>query len=170
MTMASKQDFTPEDWTKILESIMLTGIAVSAADPSGLWGTVKEAFASRSALAASKQNADSNELIKAALADFETKEGRSAVQDALREHIGNAQPFEIVQRSLDKLREVSAILDAKAPDDAAAFKTLLRDVSRKVAEASTEGGFLGLGGIRVSAAEKATLDEIADALSGTEGR
>jgi hypothetical protein len=33
-----------------------------------------------------------------------------------------------------------------------------------VAEASTEGGFLGFGGVRVSEAEKATLAEISGAL------
>ena len=41
--MASKQDFTPEEWNKILQSPMLVGIAVSMADPSGLWGALKEA-------------------------------------------------------------------------------------------------------------------------------
>ena len=39
--MANKQDFTSEEWTKILQSPMLAGIAVSTADPSGLWGTLK---------------------------------------------------------------------------------------------------------------------------------
>jgi hypothetical protein len=43
--MASKQNFKPEEWTKILESTMLAGMAVSAAEPSGLWGAVKEALA-----------------------------------------------------------------------------------------------------------------------------
>ena len=35
--MANKHDFTPEEWTKVLESIMVAGIAVSAADPSGFF-------------------------------------------------------------------------------------------------------------------------------------
>ena len=47
--MASKHSFTPEEWTKILESTMLAGMAVSAADPSDLWGALKEGFASSSA-------------------------------------------------------------------------------------------------------------------------
>ena len=42
--MANKQNFTPEEWTKISESVMLAGMAVSAAEPSGLWGTLKEAL------------------------------------------------------------------------------------------------------------------------------
>jgi len=62
------------------------------------------------------------------------------------------------------LRQVAALLDAKAPADAAAFKTWLRHVSQTVAESATEGGFLGFGGVKVSEAEKATLDEISQAL------
>ena len=50
--MANKNDFTPEEWTKVLESIIAAGIAVSAVDPSGLWGTLKEAAAGTPALAA----------------------------------------------------------------------------------------------------------------------
>jgi hypothetical protein len=62
------------------------------------------------------------------------------------------------------LREVSAILDAKAPSDAVAFKAWLRGISQKVAEASKEGSFLGVGGGQVSDAEKATLADISKAL------
>lgn len=164
--MATKQNFTPEEWTKVLESIMLASMAVSAADPSGLLGTVKEALASKSALAASKRDADSNELINAVIADLETKEGRSAIQNACK-HVAGAKPADIVHRSLDNLRQVSAILDMKAPHDAVAFKAWLYGISQRVAEAATEGGFLGLGGVRVSDAEKATLADIAKALGTT---
>ena len=78
--MATKQNFTPEEWTKVLESIMLAGMAVTAADPSGPWGTLKEAFASTSALAASRLDPASNELVRVAIADLETSKGQSAVQ------------------------------------------------------------------------------------------
>ncbi len=164
--MANKQNFTPAEWTKVLESTMSVGMAISACDPSGLWGTLKEAFASRSALTTSKFVV-SNELVKAVIADLETSGGRSAVQGALHKHIDSAKPTEIVQRSLDQLREVSAILDDKAPDDAATFKAFLRGISQKVAEACVEGGFLGLGGVKVSDAERVTLDDIAKALGTT---
>jgi hypothetical protein len=166
--MTNKQNFKPDEWTKILESTMLAGMAVSAAEPSGLWGSVKEAFASSSALAAAKSNAGSSELIKAVVADFETKEGRSAVQEALRQHLaGVAKPAEVVQRSLANLKEVSSILNAKAPQDAAGFKAWLQAISQNVAEASSEGGFLGVGGVKVSDAEKATLADISKALGTT---
>jgi hypothetical protein len=62
------------------------------------------------------------------------------------------------------LVDVSTILDAKAPGDAAVFKAWLRSISQKVAEAATEGGFMGIGGVQVSDAEKATLADISRAL------
>ncbi len=70
-----------------------------------------------------------------------------------------------VSRPLSPQRQVSALLDTKAPGDAAAFKAWLQKISQSTAEAATEGGGLfGLGGVQVSDAEKATLTEISTAL------
>jgi len=143
---------------------MLAGMAVTAAEPSGLWGLMKESLASGSALAQAKADPNSNELVKAVVAELEAPEGRSSVQEGLRKLLAGAKPTDAVQRSLANLREVSAILAAKAPGDASAFKAWLSCISQKVAEASSEGGFLGIGGVQVSDAEKATLGDIAKAL------
>lgn len=162
--MANKQSFTPEEWIKLLESPMLAGMAVSAAEPSGLWGMLKEAFASSSALAAAKLDPGSNELIKGVVADYETSDGRAAIQKAVRERFAGAKGADVVQRAVANLREVAAIVTNKAPGDAAAFKAWLRAISQNVAEASKEGGLLGFGGVPVSDAEKATLADISKAL------
>ena len=95
--------FRSEEWTKVLESIMVAGVAISAADPSGLWGTLKEAAAGSLALAAAKRDPNSNELIKAAIADFERSSEGSVL--AMRERFAQAEPTECVQRSLANLRE-----------------------------------------------------------------
>jgi len=165
--MANKQNFTLEEWTKLLESPMIAGMAVSAAEPSGLWGALKEAFASSSALVAAKSDASSNELIKAIVADFETSEGRSTIQEALRMRFADAKPAEVVQRSLASLEDVSRLLQTKAPNDAATFKAWLQTISQEVAEASKEGGFLGFGGVQVTDAEKGTLADIKKKLGVT---
>jgi hypothetical protein len=167
--MANKASFTSEEWTKVLESVAVTGMAVTAAEPSGLWGMLKEAIAGGSALAASKADPNANELVKAAIADFESSDGRAEVQDALSKRFAGAKPADVVPRALETLRQASAILDTKAPADAPAFKAWLNAIAAKVADASTEGGFLGFGGVKVSEAEKATLAEIAAAL-GTSGQ
>ncbi len=163
--MAAKQDFTPEEWTKILESTMLAGVAISAADPSGLWGTIKEFLANVSALNDSALAPGSDGLIKAVVSDSETAKGMSDIQKALHRRFADAKvPADYVQRSLAGLRDISVIVDRKAPGDAAAFKAWLYGIGEKVAEASMEGGFLGFGGVKVSDAEKATLGDIAKIL------
>ena len=86
---------------------------------------------------------------------------------ALKQRFADAKPGDVVPRALEILRQASAVLDAKAPADAPAFKAWLNSVAAKVAEASTEGGFLGFGGVKVSDAEKATLGDIAKALGTT---
>jgi hypothetical protein len=40
---------------------------------------------------------------------------------------------------------------------------MLVDIAQKAADASTEGGFLGFGGVRVSDKEKAFIAEVAKA-------
>lgn len=164
--MASKASFTPEEWAQILQSVMMAGMAVSAADPSGLFGMLKEGLATGSALLSAKSDAASNELIKAVVADFETSEGRSTARDGLKAKLSGSQPGEIKQKAIESLRQVSAILGAKAPQDAPVFKAWLLRVGEHVAEAAKEGGgIFGIGGVQVSDAEKATLGEIANALS-----
>src|SRR5262249_54271113 len=155
--MADKSNFTPDEWKLLLESVMMAGIAVTTAEPSGLWGLLKESFAGGSALATAQMDPKANVLIKAGVADFETAEGRSTARDGLNEKLTGSKPSEIKAKCIE-------MVDAKAPGDAAAFKGWLRQISQHVAEASKEGGFLGIGGVPVSEAEKATLTEISGAL------
>jgi hypothetical protein len=162
--MATKASFTPEEWKQLLESPMLASMAVTAAEPSGLWGLLKETFAAGGVLARAKADAGANELIKAVAADFETAEGRGAARDGLQARLSGSKPAAAKDKAIAGLRQVAALLDAKAPDDAAAVKSWLHGIGQHVAEAATEGGFLGFGGVQVSDAEKATLDEIATAL------
>ena len=86
--MANKQNFSPDELTKVLESVILAILAITASEPSGVWGTLMETFAGGSALAASKVDPGSNELVKAIISDFETTQGRFAVQEALRKGLG----------------------------------------------------------------------------------
>ena len=39
--MADKTSFTKDEWTLLLESPMIAGMAITAAEPSGLWGLLK---------------------------------------------------------------------------------------------------------------------------------
>ena len=163
--MANKASFTPEEWKRLLESPMLASIAVTTAEPSGLWGMLKESFAAGGRLAKVKIDAGANELIKAVVTEFESGEGRAAARDGLQARLKGSKPGEAKDKAVQGLREVAALLDAKAPNDAAAFKAWLQSIGQHVAEAAKEGGFLGFGGVQVSDAEKATLNEISSALN-----
>jgi hypothetical protein len=163
--MADKASFTPEEWKQLLESPMLASMAVTAAEPSGLWGMLKESFAAGGVLARAKTDAGANALIKAVVADFGSAEGRGAARDGLQTRLKGSKPAEVKDKAIAGLRQVAALVDAKAPGDAAAFKSWLQSVGQHVAEAAKEGGFLGFGGVQVSDAEKATLGEISSALS-----
>ena len=75
------------------------------------------------------------------------------------------KPPEVVEAAIAELTEVSRLVAAKTPEQAAGFKAWLGEIANKVAEAGTEGGFLGFGGEKVSVAEKAALDKIASVLA-----
>src|SRR4051794_2851661 len=126
---------------------MMAGMAITAADPSGLWGLLKESFASGSALARAITDPGSNPLVKALATDFSTTEARSAARDGLKAKLANSKTAELKTKSIEALRQVSAVLRAKAPGDAADFKSWLRQISQATAEAASEGA-----GYSVSAA------------------
>ena len=162
--MADKSNFTPDEWKLLLESVMAASIAITAAEPSGLWGLLKESFAGGTELAKAKMDPSADALVKAVVGDFGSSEGRSITRDGLKDKLKGSKPTELKDRCVEILRQAGAVVDAKAPGDAAAFKGWLRQISQHVAEAATEGGFLGFGGVAVSDAEKATLTEISGAL------
>ena len=162
--MTDKSNFTPDEWKLLLESVMAASIAITAAEPSGLWGLLKESFAGGTELAKAKMDPSSDALVKAIVNDFGSSEGRSITRDGLKDKLKASKPAEIKDKCVEILRQAGAVVDAKAPGDAAAFKGWLRQISQHVAEAATEGGFLGFGGVVVSDAEKATLTEISGAL------
>lgn len=162
--MVDKTAFSPEEWNLVLASPMLVSTAVTLADPSGLWGTIKESMAGATALAGLKKDPGANAIAQAILADFETPQGRSAARDALKSDLAGKAPAEMKTAVLSKLAALNAVLAAKAPGEAQAFKDWLKGIATKTAEASSEGGFLGFGGVKVSEAEKATLAEIEAAL------
>ena len=99
--MTDKSNFTPDEWKLLLESVTMAGIAVTAVDPSGLWGLLKESFAEGSVLAQAKMAPASNPLIKAVVADFETTPGRSVARDGLKEKLVGSKPADrTVRRGL----------------------------------------------------------------------
>ena len=163
--MATKADFTVDEWKLILGSPMLTGMAVTLAEPSGLWGLMQEGMASGQALLAARKDPGALSLVKDIVADMETGDGRTAAREGVKAQLTARTPAELKAQVLTTLTRVSGILDAKAGADSGPFKAWLKHVSERVAEASTEGGFLGFGGVKVTEAEKASIEDVARALN-----
>ena len=163
--MISKADFTVEEWGELLAAPLMAAMAVTAADPSGLIGLIKENFASAKSLIAAKQSS-TNELSKRNC-DLETSEGGAAARSAVEARFGHGTSNDIKSRALEALRQAARITAQKAPAQSGGFVSWLRELAKTVSEASSEGGFMGFGGITVSEAEKATLAEIDRALAET---
>lgn len=162
--MIEKADFSDDEWKTILASPMLVSTAVSMADPNGIWGMIKEGMTSARAVLEAKKDPDANALIQSLVAEIETSEGREKAKQGLNAELSAKTPDEIKAQALSAIAHVNQILMAKSPEHADAFKAWLIEVAHKVAESSSEGGFLGFGGVDVSEAEKVTLVEISKTL------
>jgi len=167
--MANKSSFTSEEWSRLVASPVVASMAITASDPGGLWSLLQESMSSGWALVEAKQNAQAAPLVKAVVEDITNSETRDAVRTSFQAQFKGSQFADVKRKAVDELRTVSNLLDTKAPDEAAAFKSWLLSVAQKSAEAGKEGGFLGFGGVAVSDAEKATLAEIATALGSPAG-
>lgn len=62
--------------------------------------------------------------------------------------------------ALEAVSSAAAIVAARAPGDLAAFRGFLVELAEVAANAHKEGGFLGMGGVRVTAAEEAAIARI----------
>ena len=159
--MATKADFTADEWNQIQRAPFMAGLAVVAASPSGPFGVVKELFAVGKMLGAVKSQGTSNDLIKALVADIEA----GAKDLSAPAELKGKTPEQVKSYAIESLRQVAALIDKKTkPDEAQGFKQWLVSVAQKVAEAAKEGGFLGFGGTRVSEEEAATIKELSTIL------
>ena len=159
--MATKADFTQEEWAQIRKSPVMASIAVVAASPSGPVGVIKEMLAMGRLIGETKLKSGSNGLVDALVADLASREG---MEQAKPDELKGMSAAQAHTRAVEALKEVATLVDRKAPADAAGFKTWIQDVASRVANASKEGGFLGIGGTLVSGEEQAALQEMAAAL------
>jgi hypothetical protein len=113
--MPDKSNFTSDEWKLLLESVMMASIAITAAEPHGLWGLLQEGFAGGTQLAKAKMDPGGDALIKAVVADFATAEGRGVARDGLKEKFTGSKPAEIKAKCIDTLRQVAEVVEAKLP-------------------------------------------------------
>lgn len=159
------RDAFGDDWTRVMAAPLLAGMAITAADPGGLWGAIKEGLAMGGVLKTAQAAQGGSALIDAVVADFQNSDARDPAMEAVKAKVKGGDPQAASDAAIAELSAVAALVAEKAPDDAPAFKAWLKAVAEDVAEAGTEGGFLGFGGEKVSAAETAALGRIDAALA-----
>jgi hypothetical protein len=120
--MATKADFTQEEWEAMQKGITGAGVLVATSD-RGFFDSFKEA----------------NALAKH-LREAHAKSESSLVRDLAETHGSpfgmTASPAEIEKGTVDFLHAAVAALEAKSPDDLPAYRQVVIDVAQSVAEAA----------------------------------
>jgi hypothetical protein len=122
--MATKDEFTAEEWKTMQRGVAGAGTLVSVSDPD-FTDSFGEAGALAKYLAEQQQNSRSSVLIR----DLAHVHGTGIGLTASREKAET--------ETLDALRSAAATLQAKAPDELAAYQELVIGVAEHVASAKT---------------------------------
>ncbi|MFN8556520.1 MAG: hypothetical protein U0531_03925 [Dehalococcoidia bacterium] len=155
--MTTRDDYTVEEWQTLLTAPAAAGLLVTTADMSGLIGLSQEARA----------------VTEAATATGVTIGGAltRALAAAIKEHknlpVPAGLPNDRMQSRaalIERCRQAADIVAGKAPGESESFRRWLVAIAWRTAEAAKEGGFLGIGGMRVSEGESAAIDDLAAAL------
>ena len=157
--MTSRADFTDEEWSRLGRAPLVAGMAITIADPGGPIEAVKESTAALRTLVDASRDASFGEFVQSVAEDVAAKAKRRENPMAGFKPDSRRAREEI----LDELRAVNALLQEKAtPEEIADFREWLRSASQRAAMAAKEGGFLGIGGERVSEREQQMLETIGE--------
>ena len=138
--MAGRRDFTDAEWEQLRKGVTGAAVLVSVSNP-GFFETFKEAGAAARHLKAARGESTS-ELVR------ELAEGPASGFGL------GTTPEQVEAETLDALRAGGAALQAKAPDEAPAYRQFVEDVARSVAAAAED----------VGAAETRAIEKIRSAL------
>lgn len=159
--MTTKNDFTDEEWTRVVRAPFVAGLAISLADPGGPIEAAKESMATLKAAT----NPPSREQLLAEVA--------LEIQSETQQHHHPLKGFKpdksagIGQEVLDELREVCSFVAAKAtPEETTAYGAWLVAAAEAAARAAKEGGFLGIRAEQVSEREQDMVDRVRSTVSG----
>jgi hypothetical protein len=139
--MASKSDFTEQEWEALQKGVTGAGLLVSLSDRS-FFDTFKEAGALGKHVGQAKQNS-SSDLVRE-LADVRgTGFGLTS------------SPDKVELETLEALQSAKATLEAKAPEELEPYQQFVVDVAQSVANAAGGG----------EAAEAGTVEKVRSAVT-----
>jgi hypothetical protein len=146
--MATKDDFSPEQWEAISDGPVYAGMMVITASKGG---TFRETFSMSKAWAEARQRQGQSELLDAVVAE----------KPKLDDKPGSA--IELHNAGSQMLQQAVEAIEATSPDDLDAYRSFVTGLAERVAEAHEEHGE------KVSSGERSVLDQIAQAL-GTDAQ
>ena len=170
--MSFENRFTEDEIFLLTTTPTQIGTVMAFAEEGSGLGTIKEIFASSKSFINGLKEYPDNEIITGILPSVsnlkeamgQSKEMRTKAVSRLKELNVNSSDQLRAQLIAD-CKAVVSILDEKAsPEEAREYKEWAMSIAENVAKAAKEGGFLGMGGTRVSSGEKAAFAQIADAL------
>jgi hypothetical protein len=158
--MTKKADFTDQEWDGLLTTPVLAGTYIIIADMS-VTAVPKEMKGLFSAMMNSLVPVEAEDLITSLVEDIKRKsESKEKIDQPQIE-----QGQDVKRQLLESLQAKLAVLDGKAaPGEKAAFCQWLLGLAQATAEAGREGGFMGIGSVRISEQEKAALAELKEAI------
>lgn len=156
--MEHRFDFSEGEWNQLLKASEMTAFYISLASPSGAMGILKEMMAATNEVIAAIRKSSGNSLVDELAADIKQRidQGVRLESPVLAGSADDAR-----EQCLQYFRDLSALVNAKASEEADGFKKWLLEVAHQSAEAAREGGFLGIGGEKVNEAEQTALNELA---------
>ncbi|MFN2136805.1 MAG: hypothetical protein ACK2UK_12675 [Candidatus Promineifilaceae bacterium] len=160
--MSTKADYSAEEWTKLMTAPMYAGMAIITSDPA-ITSIFGETAAMAKAMVQNPVPASAQDLVGGLVSDLQAKaESREKFEEP---KLDSKDPAALTAAIDAYLTDVDAILSAKAgAAETMGYKEWVMSVAQSVAEAGREGGFLGIGSVRVSEQETAALAHLRSVL------
>lgn len=159
--MSSKTDYTTEEWKTVLAAPYYAAMLIIVSDMNV--GYLKEVAALAQAVSASA-GGSKNVLIQEVAREFSDKATQEEIKPELEKMKSQKDPSALVESMTEYVVNTAGMVSSKSPEDGEAYRRWLMYLAEKTAEGSKEGGFLGIGAVRVSDKEKAALEALTQAL------
>lgn len=156
--------YTNDEWLCLVETPVKVGRAMMAVSPSGAVAMTQEIMALRKSMTEGLQAARQPLLVNMR----QHLQSQNALE-AIWEDAGHAfhdrwDAANVCQTAITSCQQAVTLLKKIPPQDAQAYKDFVYTTALKVAQAAKEGGFMGIGGVAVSAEEKSLLNDISRTL------
>jgi hypothetical protein len=155
--MSNKTHYSAEEWNAISAAPVAAALLITRSDSSPA-GIAKEALAVAKAIMHSAYG-DAPEIVRALAENVRTGRGRPELPA-----VPSGDRTQTKTALIGALRTAVGAVQRQSPEEVEAYKAWLASVAAKVAQASKEGGFLGIGGALVSTDEQDTLQQLVDVL------